>query len=379
MRSLGDRNPKAEGRNPKVEKRMMTAESPQRPDTNSSTTKYTNHTKNRTYVTRFLFRVVRVFRRGSSGCIPSTSASGFRASAFGLLSTFGLRPSGFISLALPLACLLTFSTSQAQSLPDATLTQIRFDQKPNAQVSIDLAFVDESGKQVRLRQYFGSKPVVMVLGYYECPMLCTLVLNGFMQGAEDMKWSIGREFDVVSISISPSETPALASAKQRAYVRRYGRAGSAQGWHFLTGNETQIRQLAEEVGFRYAYDPASKQYAHPSGIIILTPDGRVSSYLFGVTFPARDLFAGLQRASVHKVSSPIQQLILLCFHYNPITGKYSGLILIVLRIFGAFTMLGVLGLIIVLVRRGRAAQASLNAAEHIPAVGTEPSASMKGE
>ena len=337
-------NPKSEGINPKAEMHMVTAKSSPHLRVSLLSQKSRKHSND----------------------------SSIRPSDFGPLSAF-------VSLAASLACLLTFFSARAQSLPDATLSQIRFDQKPNTQVSPGLAFVDESGKPVRLGQYFGSKPLVLVLGYYECPMLCTLVLNGVMEGAEDMKWSIGREFDVVNVSISPEETPPLAAAKQRAYARRYGRAGSAQGWHFLTGNETEIRRLADQVGFRYAYDPASKQYAHPSGLVILTPEGRVSSYLFGVAFPSRDLFAGLQRASAHKVSSPIQQLILLCFHYNPITGKYSRLILIVLRGFGALTMLGVVGLIIVLVRRGRPAQACLGAEVQTPDRPRELSASVSGK
>ena len=258
------------------------------------------------------------------------------------------------------ACLFTLEVAAlGQTLPDATLASIRFDQKLNTRVSLALPFRDEEGRQVRLGQYFGRKPVLLVLGYYECPMLCTLVLNGMVESASDMKWSIGREFEVVDVSINPKETPALAASKKRAYVKRYGRTGAAQGWHFLTGDEPAIRQLAGEVGFRYAYDPVSKQYAHPSGLVILTPEGKVSSYLFGVTYAPKKLYESLQAASSRKVGSPIQQLVLLCFCYNPITGKYSGPIVAALRGFGLVTILGVSWLIVSLVRRGRKAEAAL--------------------
>src|SRR5207302_151037 len=184
--------------------------------------------------------------------------------------------------------------------------------------------------------------VVLVLGYYQCPMLCTLVLNGLVESAADMKWSIGREFEVVDVSIDPNESPAMAAAKKRSYLKRYGRPVAAGGWHFLTGNEGTVRRLAGEVGFRYAYDPASKQYAHPSGLVILTPEGKVSTYLFGVTYAPKDLFASLQAASSNKTGSPIQQLILLCFHYNPFTGKYICLIIVVLRVFSVVKLLVVI-------------------------------------
>ncbi len=300
---------------------------------------------------------------------PSKAVSGLKACL-----EIGFRRSSRLQeaiLSFLVLCLVLVGVSgNAQSLPDETLAQIRFDQKLNTQISLNLSFRDEDGKQVRLGQYFGHKPVLLVLGYYECPMLCTLVLNGMVESAADMKWSIGREFEVVNLSINPRETAALAAAKKRTYLKRYGRSGAAQGWHFLTGDEPAIRQLANEVGFRYAYDPASKQYAHPSGLVVLTPLGKVSAYLFGVTFAPRDLYSSLQTASSNHVGWPIHQLILLCFHYNPITGKYSSTIVAALRFMAVGTMLGLAGLIVSLVRRGRAAQALL-AAGPIQAGGSE--------
>jgi protein SCO1/2 len=219
---------------------------------------------------------------------------------------------------------------------------------------LDLPFVDETGRAVRLGDYFGEKPVVLVLGYYGCPMLCTLVLNGLVETMEGMKWRVGNEFEVVNVSINPQELPALAAAKRQSYLKRYGRAGAENGWHFLTGKEPEIQTLAQAVGFGYRFDPASKQYAHPSGLVILTPHGKVSRYLFGVSFSSRELYTALKEASSNKVSSPIQELILLCFHYNPMTGKYSAMILGLVRMLSAATVLGLVALIVVSIRRTKA-------------------------
>src|SRR5439155_18282696 len=169
--------------------------------------------------------------------------------------------------------------AHGQTLSDENLASIRFKQKLNSQISLDLPFRDENAKAVRLGAYFNGKPVILVMGYYGCPMLCTFVLNGMVEGLEDIKWSIGKEFDVVNVSIDPHETTALASAKKRTYLKRYGRTSAAAGWHFLTGEESAIKRLSDEVGFEYVYDKASKQYAHPSGVIILTAQGIVSHYL----------------------------------------------------------------------------------------------------
>lgn len=239
----------------------------------------------------------------------------------------------------------------AATLSDAALTQLTFDQKLNAQVSTDLAFTDENGTPVQFGDLLHGKPVILVLGYYQCPMLCTFVLNGMVESLEDIKWNMGKEFEVINVSISPEETPTLAAAKKRSYLKRYGRTGAAKGWHFLTGKPPAIETLAREVGFHYAYDPASRQYAHPSGLVVLTPQGKVSGYLFGVTYAPGELFSLLQKASANQVSSPIRKLILLCFHYNPITGKYGLAIMVVLRVMGALTLIGLGGLVFTLRRR----------------------------
>ena len=177
----------------------------------------------------------------------------------------------------------------AGQLSDDTLRQIRFDQKIGAQIPLGAAFRDETGRSVRLGDYFGRKPVVLVLGYYGCPMLCTLVSNGMVESFHDLKSNVGEQFDVLHVSVSPTEKPELAAAKKREYLRHYGRPGAENGWHFLTGDEPAIHQLADAVGFRYAYDPVAKQYAHPSGFMVLTPRGQVSRYFFGIDFRAEEL------------------------------------------------------------------------------------------
>ena len=226
------------------------------------------------------------------------------------------------------------------NISDDTLAKISFIQNLNAQIPTDLSFRDETGQIVQLKNYFGKKPVVLVLGYYECPMLCTLVLNGLVESMQDLRWSIGKEYEVVNISIDPNEKPALAAAKKRTYLKRYGRDGAANGWHFLTGDAPAIEKISQTVGFQYAYDVTSKQYAHPSGFVVLTPDGRVSKYFFGVTFSARELYAGLQAASTRSIGSRIQELVLLCFHYRPITSKYGAAIMFSVRGLAIATMAG---------------------------------------
>jgi protein SCO1/2 len=245
-----------------------------------------------------------------------------------------------MKIALAICLSLVSLVANASELTDSALRQIRFDQKINAQIPLDAAFRDETGKTVRLGDYFGKKPVILVLGYYGCPMLCTLVLNGLVETMQDLKSSVGNQFDVLDVSISPSETPQLAAAKKREYLRHYGRPGADAGWHFLTGGEPVIRRLSDAVGFHYAYDSGAKQYAHPSGFIVLTPQGKVSRYFFGVNFRGQELNDALKDASANRAGSPIRQLLLLCFHYSPITGKYGALIVNSVRAIGIATFLG---------------------------------------
>jgi len=231
------------------------------------------------------------------------------------------------------------------------LKDVGIDQKLNESIPLGLTFNDENGNPVELRQYFGGKPVILSLVYYNCPMLCTQVLNGLERSLKNVTLDLGKDYAVVTVSIDPTERPVLASVKQQLYTGLYGRAGAAEGWHFLTGNEPQIKQLANAVGFRYAYDPDSKQFAHASAIMVLTPEGRISRYFYGITYPSRDLRLGLVDASEGKIGSPVDAILLFCYHYDPGTGKYGLVISRVIQIAGGLTILVVGGLIFLLARR----------------------------
>lgn len=246
--------------------------------------------------------------------------------------------------------------ASTQALSSEELAQIIFEQKLGQQVSPGLEFRDERGNRVKLSDYFGTKPIIVVPGYYGCPMLCSMVLNGLVETLQDMKWKVGDEFEIINFSINPRETSQLAAAKKRLYLKRYGRTGADQGWHFLTGDEAQVRQLADEIGFRYAFDPVSKEYAHPSGFVVLTPKGRVSRYFFGVSHMPGELYNSLREAGLNQTGSPIQQLFYLCFHYNPIRGKYGGVIMAVLRVAGFGTVAGLSCLVYFMVRAERRRQ-----------------------
>ena len=247
----------------------------------------------------------------------------------------------------------TQNGSQSQTNARALLAQVGIDQKLNQQIPLDLNFRDETGKTVKLADYFGEKPVILSLVYYQCPMLCTQVLNAVERGLTNVSLDMGKQFQVVTVSIDPRETPELARTKKNMYVGLYGRAGAGEGWHFLTGDETQIKQLAKAVGFRYAYDPQSGQFAHASGIMLLTPEGKISRYFYGVQYPSRDLRLGLVEASAGKIGTPVDQVLLYCFHYDPATGKYGMVIQNVIRVAGVLTVIIIGMLIFVLSRRER--------------------------
>ena len=219
------------------------------------------------------------------------------------------------------------------------LRDVGVDQKLNDEIPLDLTFRDEHGQTVELARYFGSKPVILTLAYYSCPMLCTQVLNGLDRSLKLIPQTIGKDFNVVTVSIDPTERPVLAEAKQAMYTGMYGRPGAADGWHFLTGDQPQIKALAQAVGFRYAYDSESKQFAHASVIMVLTPEGRLSRYFYGIQYPERDLRLGLDEASRGKISSPVDAILLFCYHYDPHTGKYGLLISRVIQLAGVLTVL----------------------------------------
>lgn len=238
-------------------------------------------------------------------------------------------------------------TPTSTSLPPL-LRDVGIDQKLNSQVPLDLAFRDETGSEVRLGQYFGQKPVVLVLAYYDCPMLCTIVLNGLLHSLKELKYNVGQEFEVVTVSFDPTEKPSLAAAKKAIYVGLYGRPNAGAGWHFLTGDEPSIRQLTQAVGFRYNYDPRTKQYFHATGIMVLTPEGRLARYFYGIQYPTGNLRLGLVEASQGKIGSPVDQVLLYCSQYDPATGKYSVIVSHVLKLAALATVLSLGGLILAL-------------------------------
>jgi protein SCO1/2 len=231
------------------------------------------------------------------------------------------------------------------------LKEVGIDQKLNGSVPLNLTFRDEHGNSVELAQLFAGKPVILTLVYYNCPMLCTQVLNALDRSMETMPLEMGKDYNVVTVSIDPTDRPVMADAKHAMYAGMYGRPGAQYGWHFLTGDEPQIKQLADAVGFRYAYDPDSKQYAHASGIMVLTPGGKISKYFYGVTYPARDLRLGLVEASQDKIGTLADQVLLFCYHYDPHTGKYGLLISRVLQLGGMATVL-IGGIFLIFLFRG---------------------------
>ena len=235
------------------------------------------------------------------------------------------------------------------------LSKIGIDQRINEQVPLDLPFVDETGKAVKLGDYFGKRPVLLAMVYYECPMLCTQVLNGVTGALKVLKFNVGQEFDVVAVSINPKEGPGLAAAKKQAYVERYNRPETADGWHFLTGTEENIRALANAVGFRYVYDEETKQFAHGAGVELITPKGVIARYFYGIEYSPRDLRLGIIEASEERVGTPIDTVLLLCFHYDPTTGKYGATAMTMVRVGAVLTMIGFAVYFFVAVRRERAA------------------------
>lgn len=229
--------------------------------------------------------------------------------------------------------------------PSVPVEEIRFDQNLGTQIPLDMSFEDDAGHKVQLSDYFGRKPVILLFAYYECPMLCPLVLEDMTHKLKDLSFSAGDQFEFVTISLDPGETSQLAAGKKAAFLQDYGRKGADRGWHFLTGEKDNIERLAQVVGIEYRYDESIDAYAHPTGVVILTPEGKISRYIFGLDYTARDLRLSLVEASNDKVSSPVDQLYLLCYRYDPVTGQYSLMINNILRIAALMTTLAVLALV----------------------------------
>ncbi len=248
-----------------------------------------------------------------------------------------------------IACLvsvliLAWSVSAAQpGMPDPNVfKEVGIDQKLNEQIPLDLKFRNEKGETVVLGEYFGSKPVIVSLVYYNCPMLCTQILNGMVETFRIINFTAGKEFEVVTVSIDPTEPSSLAAEKKAGYIEQYDRPQATDGWHFLTGDQESITRLADAVGFRYIYDDQTKQFAHASGIMVATPEGKLARYLYGIEYVAKDLTFSLMEAAENRIGSPVEKLLLLCYHYDPATGKYGLFVTNLLR-GGGVLMLLILG------------------------------------
>jgi protein SCO1/2 len=243
----------------------------------------------------------------------------------------------------------------SQKLPG--LQFVGIEQHLNTEIPGDLAFRDELGNPVKLGDYFGQgRPVILNLGYYQCPMLCGEVLQGLTGSLKVLSFDVGKDFDVVTVSFDPHETPDMAATKKRDIMRRYGRAGADKGWHFLTGPAESINALTKAVGFQFQWDEKTQQYAHATTIVVLTPDRRVAQYFYGVEFPPKDLRLGLIEASQNKIGSFTDQMLLYCYHYDPRTGKYGAIIGRIMSIAGAATILFLGAFIFVLYRADASAQ-----------------------
>ncbi len=315
--------------------------------------------------------------RGCFSLKHSRRASG-RLPAFRLLLSAFCRLLSAVCLLLSAFCLLASaqpgvpqpnsplygggvrSGDVATGLPPV-LKKVGIDQKLNGQVPLDAVFKDEQGNEVRLGQYFKGKPVVIALVYYTCPMLCNQVMNGMLGSFRQTSLNIGEQFEVVTVSFDTKDTPAIAAAKKTTYIAGYNRPSGAAGWHFLTGDDANIKQLADAVGFRYTWDEQTKQYAHASGIMIATPDGKLARYFYGIEYPARDLRLALVEASENKIGTPVDALYLYCFHYDPATGKYGAVVMNIIRVAGVATL--ILMAVMFLVLRKIAARRRMNFAE----------------
>lgn len=269
-------------------------------------------------------------------------------------------------VAVAVLVLCASSVVWAQAAPKGELGQTPSNQKPsilnnvgidqhlNGQIPLDLNFVDEHGQPVLLRQYFDQKPVIMTMVYFQCPMLCSQVLSGLTFTLNGMPgFNVGREFNVIIVSFDPRDKPQDAQENKERYIKRYRRSGSEEGWHFLTGKKDQIDALAQALGFRYVWDEQNQQFAHASGIMLLTPDGHIAQYYYGIEYDPRFIHLGLVEASKGKIGNIVDQLVLYCYHYDPRQGKYGAAIFNILRISALATVLVLGGFVLIMVRRER--------------------------
>lgn len=276
------------------------------------------------------------------------------------------RPIGLTLSALLLATAGAAQTRPTSVVPDnvmpGPLKAVHYDQRLGEQVPLELPFRDDAGRPVKLGDYLGSRPAVLILAYYRCPMLCDMVMQAAERGLKPLSLDPGKDFDVIVASIDPTDTPERAAMKKRDLVQRYGRPGTEGGWHFLTGPPPSIERLANAVGFQYVYDKEKGQFAHAAGIVILTPEGKVSRYLFGIEYPPRDLRLALVEASGNKIGGIVDEVLLYCFHYDPTVGRYSAVTLRIVRGGAALFAVGLVLFILLLRRRETAQPGPLGAA-----------------
>jgi protein SCO1/2 len=244
----------------------------------------------------------------------------------------------------------------AGALSPQELGSIAFEQRIGQQIAPDLTFHDSAGADFQLGAHFNNKPMLLVLGYYHCPMLCALINNSLIAALQELRLNLGKDFEVINVSIDPRETPTLAAARKKEYLKAYGRSQAAAGWHFLTADEAAIGEITRATGFHFAYDPKSNEYAHPSGIIVLTPEGKISRYFLGVNFDAAELNRAITAARNEENGSIIQRLALICYHYNPVTGKYGTLIMSILRASAVATVAALIVFVAFMVGRDRRAR-----------------------
>lgn len=262
-------------------------------------------------------------------------------------------------LALAVTLFATCLACAEPALP-SSLRGVRFDQKLGAQVPLELIFRDETGNTVTLADCFQDKPVILVFAYFRCPRLCHEVMNGLVRCLLDVPFDVGKDFNVVTVSFDARETPGQATAIKKTLLERYGRAGAEAGWHVLTGSEDAIKQLADAVGFRFTYDALHDQFAHASGIVVLTPTGKAARYFYDVRFVPRDVRLALVEASSQQIGTVADQVLLYCFHYDPVEGRYGPLVMRLVRLGGVLTLMGIAIFVYVLWRRERCRTAFLS-------------------
>ncbi len=258
----------------------------------------------------------------------------------------------------------TLIPSPSLAQPGGILKDIGFDQNLNTQIPLTLPFRDEQGRDVRLADYFGKRPVILIMGYKNCPMMCSQVLQELTRSLKPLDETIGRDFDIVNVSINPKETPAQADSQRRIYLKQYNRPGSDGGWHGLVGDQPSISALAKAIGFRYKFNEKMGTYVHTAGFILMTPTGKISRYFFGVEYPARELKPALATAAESKIASPIDRVVMFCYEYDEKTGKYTFAIMNVIRVCGVATALVLGGYLFTMFRRDR--RMSRTPAPHTP-------------